>query len=370
MKIDAAVAYAGQTEFALEKIEIADPNPDEILIKISGVGVCHTDLFVRDVAGAIFTHPAVLGHEGAGTVVAVGENVSKVAAGDQVALTFRSCGECQNCSTGPSAYCENFPALNMSGCRTDGSRPLSGTAGELEGNFFGQSSFATHCLAYECNVVKVAEGIPTEIAGPLGCAVQTGAGAILNSLDAQAGSSVVILGGGPVGQSAVMAAKLRGCATIILVEPQEARRDFALAHGATHVLDPMAESDMEAALKVIVPAGLDYAFDTTGLESALEPAMASLKINGAIGLVGLSHLDANLPLKINRLSGAGIKIIGIIEGDSEPDEFLPYLMEQHLAGQLPFDDMITTYPFSEINRAIVDQHEGKCIKVVLLPDQV
>ena len=368
MKIDAAVAYVGQQDFALEQIEIAEPNADEILVKIAGVGICHTDLFIRDVAGAIFTHPAVLGHEGAGTVVAVGVNVSKVAIGDEVALTFRYCGECRNCSHGPSAYCENFPALNMSGARTDGTRPLSGNAGELEGNFFGQSSFATHCLTYESNVVKVPAGIPTHLAGPLGCAVQTGAGAILNSLDVQPGSSVVVLGGGPVGQSAVMAAKLRGCATIVLVEPQEGRRNFGLEHGATHALDPMAHDDMEAALRAILPEGFENAFDTTGLEGALEPVMAALKINGAIGLVGLSHSDADLPVKINRLAGAGVRIIGIIEGDSEPDEFLPYLMDQHLAGNLPFDDMITTYPFKDINRAIAEQHAGKCIKAVLLPE--
>ncbi len=366
MKIDAAVAYAGQAEFALEQVELADPNLDEILVKIAGVGICHTDLFMRDMAGALFTHPAVFGHEGAGTVIAIGANVRKVAVGDEVAITFRSCGECRNCSVGPAAYCENFPALNMSGARTDGTRALSGSKGALEGNFFGQSSFASHCLAYESNVVKVAKGIPTQIAGPLGCAVQTGAGAVLNSLDAQSGSSIVIMGGGPVGLSAVMAAKLRGCETIVLVEPQAARREFAEAHGATHTIDPLALDDVKAALKQIVPTGLDFAFDTTGLESVIGPAIGALKINGAIGLVGLSHKDADVPVKINRLSGAGVRIIGIIEGDSNPDDFLPYLMEQYLAGNLPFDEMITTYPFAEINRAIADQAAGKCIKAVLL----
>ncbi|MEP5938194.1 MAG: NAD(P)-dependent alcohol dehydrogenase [Erythrobacter sp.] len=368
MKIEAAIAYAGQRDFAIEPVEIADPNPDEILIKIAGVGLCHTDLFMRDMAGLIFKHPAVLGHEGAGTVVSVGSQVSKVAVGDQVAVTFRSCGACGNCQTGPAAYCENFQALNMSGQRNDGSRPLRGSTGELEGNFFGQSSFASHCLTYERNVVKVADGIPLELAGPLGCGVQTGAGAILNALDAQAGSSAMIAGGGPVGQCAIMAAKLRGCATIILVEPQAARRQFALDHGATHVIDPTAEENIEEAIRAIVPSGLNYALDTTGLESVIESAAASLKINGALGIVGLSHVDAKLPVKVNRLSGAGIRLIGIIEGDSEPDDFLPYLMEQHLAGNLPFLDMITTYPLTDINQAIADQQAGKCIKAVLLPE--
>ena len=368
MQITAAIAYAGKQDFELETVEIADPQPDEILVKIAGVGICHTDLIVRDAAGAIFDYPAVLGHEGAGSVVAIGENVRKVAVGDKVVVTFRSCGQCSNCSNGPAAYCEKFPELNMSGMRTDGSRPLSGKHGGLEGNFFGQSSFASRCLTYESNVVKIPKGVPAEIAGPLGCAVQTGAGAVLNSLDAYAGSSIAILGGGPVGQSAIMAAKLRGCETVILVEPKGERRDFAMSHGATHVVDPGNEKDLEAALRSIAPAGLDFAVDTTGLENVLTPAIAALKINGAIGLIGLSQPDADLPIKINRFSAAGIRIIGIIEGDSNPDEFLPFLMEQYLAGSLPFDDMIKTYPFAEINKAIAEQQEGKCIKAVLLPE--
>ncbi len=365
--VDAAIAYVGQSEFALEKIEIADPNPDEILVKIAGVGICHTDLFIRDVAAAIFKHPAVLGHEGAGTVVAVGSQITKVGVGDKVAVTFRSCGDCRNCTTGPAAYCQNFPALNFSGSRTDGTRPLTSAKGELEGNFFGQSSFASYCLAYERNVVKVAEGIPVELAGPLGCGVQTGAGAILNSLDVEPGSSLLIAGGGPVGQSAVMAAKMRGCSTVILVEPQASRRQFALEHGATHAFDPTGGTDIEAEVRALLPLGADYAFDTTGLESVLEVQIACLKVNGSIGMVGMSHNDAALPVKINKFTSAGIRVVGIVEGDSEPDEFLPFLMEQHLAGNLPFDKMITTYPFCDINRAIAEQHDGKCIKAVLLP---
>lgn len=367
MKIEAAVAYAGEKDFVLEKIEIADPNSDEILIEIAGVGICHTDLFIRDAAQMLFKHPAVLGHEGAGQVIAVGSDVSKVAVGDHVAITFRSCGTCGNCDDGPVAYCENFPALNFSGSRTDGTHAHSGKNGELAGNFFGQSSFATHCLAYESNVVKVAPGIATELAGPLGCGVQTGAGAILNSLDVKQGSTLLVCGGGPVGQSAVMAAKLRGCSTVILLEPQASRRDFALEHGATHVIDPATCDDVSKAVRDIVPRGLDYALDTTGLEPVIEAAIKSLKIRGAMGLLGLSHVDAALPAKINAFSSVAIRLIGIIEGDSEPDEFLPYLMEQHLAGHLPFEKMIKTYPLSDINRAIKEQHEGKCIKAVLLP---
>ena len=368
MKVEAAVAYPGLDQFTVQEIEIAEPARDEILVKIAGVGICHTDLLVREAAAMIYQNPVVLGHEGAGTVVAIGGDVTKVKVGDEVAVTFRSCGTCGNCETGPASYCENFHALNMSGTRADGTRPLQGLEGELDGNFFGQSSFASHCLTYESNVVRVADGIPTEIAGPLGCGIQTGAGAILNSLDVEPGSTLLVTGGGPVGQSAIMAAKMRGCSTIILLEPQESRRRFALQHGATHVLDPTDDIVVEEEVRKIVPAGLNYALDTTGLPSVLKSAAASLKAKGSLGMVGLSHTDEDMPVKVNQFGGQGIRVIGIIEGDSDPDEFLPYLMEQHLAGNLPFDDMITTYPFSEINEAIADQHQGKCLKAVLLPD--
>lgn len=367
MKIEAAVAYPDQSDFTIQAVELAEPQADEILVEIAGVGICHTDILVRAAASMLYKHPVVLGHEGAGTVAAVGSNVSKVAVGDKVAVTFRSCGTCDNCETGPAAYCENFQALNMSGARADGSYPLKGPEGALAGNFFGQSSFATHCLTYESNVVKVADGIPVELAGPLGCGIQTGAGAMLNSLDVEAGSAVMVTGGGPVGQSAVMAAKLRGCDPIILIEPMAQRRQFALDHGATHAIDPMAVESVTDEVRKIAPGGLNYALDTTGLADVLESAAACLKVKGALGMVGLSSANADMPVKINQFSGVGIRVIGIIEGDSQPDEFLPYLMEQHLAGNLPFDDMITTYPFSEINRAIAEQHDGKCIKAVLLP---
>ncbi|MEP4784687.1 MAG: NAD(P)-dependent alcohol dehydrogenase [Erythrobacter sp.] len=367
MRISAAIAFKDKKDFQIQEIEMADPQPDEILVKIAGVGICHTDLFVRDMAAHIFQNPAVLGHEGAGIVESVGAGVTKVKVGDKVAVTFRSCGTCGNCESGPVAYCENFPALNMSGKRSDGSRPLSNEDGELEGNFFGQSSFATHCLTYESNVVKVADGIAVELAGPLGCGIQTGAGSILNSLDVERASTVIIFGGGPVGQSAVMAAKMRGCSTVILVEPQAARRDFAMQYGATDVIDPTAVEDLAKAAMEIVPRGLDYALDTTGLEPVVEAAIDSLKIKGELGMLGLSHVDAPMPAKVNTFSGRGVRVIGIIEGDSNPDEFLPFLMKEHLAGNLPFDQMIKTYPFTQINQAIAEQHDGKCIKAVLLP---
>src|SRR5690606_35944525 len=157
------------------------------------------------------------------------------------------------------AYCYTMPMLNYAGMRPDGTKALHGAGEDVASHFFGQSSFATHCITYERNVVKVPEGFPLELAGPLGCGIQTGAGGIMNSLACQKGSSVLILGGGAVGLSAVMGAVVQGCETIIVLEPHQGRRELARELGATHTLDPAEAKDLAAAVRAILPVGIDYA---------------------------------------------------------------------------------------------------------------
>src|SRR5215469_11917966 len=178
----AAVASQPGADFSLETVELDAPRDDEILVRIAGVGICHTDLSARD--HRMLLLPAVLGHEGSGVVERVGSDVTKVAPGDSVALTFRSCGECRNCRVGEPSYCLNFMMLNFGGGRPDGSKAITRGGGEaLSSNFFGQSSFATYALAYESNVVKLPPDLPVALMGPLGCGIQTGAGGILRSLN-------------------------------------------------------------------------------------------------------------------------------------------------------------------------------------------
>jgi aryl-alcohol dehydrogenase len=308
----------------------------------------------------------VLGHEGSGIVEAVGSAVRKVVPGDRVALTFRSCGACPRCDTGDAAYCHTMPLLNFSGIRPDGSRALSDGGQPVGSNFFGQSSFATHALAYERNVIKVPEGLPLEIMGPLGCGVQTGAGGIMRSLACKAGSSLLITGGGPVGLSAVMGAKIQGCGTIIVTEPHAARRALALEFGATHVIDPATSPELDKAVREILPVGVDYAFDTTGVPGVQQAVMKALAPKAVFGIVGVAPPETPLPGDVNTAMTFGHTVKGIIEGDSDPDAFLPELIAHYRAGRLPFDRMVRTYPFAQINEAIEAQHRGECIKVVLL----
>jgi aryl-alcohol dehydrogenase len=217
--------------------------------------------------------------------------------------------------------------------------------------------------------VKVAADLPLEWLGPLGCGVQTGAGAVINVFAARKGSSILIVGGGSVGLSAVMAARIRGCSTIILIEPHASRRMLAEEFGATHCLDPADIADLASALRAIVPMGVDQAFDTTGIPAMLEVAMAVLGSRGALGVVAGSAAPggAGLPGDINRLVTMGQTVRGIVEGDSNPDSFIPELISHFRAGRLPFDRMIRTYKLDAINEAIDDSLCGRVIKAVLIP---
>lgn len=364
MKVQAAVAVGAGKPFDLKTLELDEPRDDEVVVRIVGVGVCHTDLVFKD-AEAI-APPVVLGHEGSGIVEKVGTNVAKVAPGDRVAITFRSCGTCARCQSGDPAYCLTMPMLNYIGMRPDGTKALKGEGGPVGSNFFGQSSFATYAIAYERNLVKAPDDLPLELLGPLGCGIQTGAGGIMRSLACEAGSTLLITGGGPVGLSAVMGGKIQGCSRIILVEPHADRRALALEFGATDVIDPAAQPDLAAAVRALLPQGVDYAFDTTGVPAVQAATMGCLAPKAVYGIVGITPPGVPAPGDLSTIMTFGYTIKGIIEGDSDPDVFLPELMELHRQGRLPFDRMIKTFPFSRINEAIEAQHRGECVKVVLL----
>lgn len=367
MRITAALAPEPRAPFQIVELDLDEPRDDEVLVRIAGVGMCHTDLVAQ--AGVLpLKLPAVLGHEGSGIVERVGTAVRKVKPGDAVVLTFMACGRCPACSRRASAYCQSMRELNFGGSRTDGSPTLRRSGSLVSGSFFGQSSFASHALAHEANVVKVLDGVPLQIAGPLGCGVQTGAGAVMRSMRCEPGSTLAVLGGGAVGLSAVMGAVVQGCTTIVVVEPHADRRELALSLGATHVIDPAAASELASAVRAILPAGVDYVLDTSGHATALQAVPQMLAARGTFGFVGLpAARETVLPGLLVEVMRGGFTYRGIVEGDSEPDEFIPQLMRLHTEGRLPFDRLVKTYPLAAINEAIADQHRGACVKAVLIP---
>lgn len=367
MDITAAVARVPGSDFTLEAASLDAPRADEVRVRIVGVGLCHTDLIARDQFIPI-PLPAVLGHEGAGIVEAVGSAVTKVKPGDRVVMSFSSCGHCARCDEHLPSYCRQFPALNYAGARPDGSSGLSIGGQPVSANFFGQSSFASHALTFERNLVRIDDpDAPLEILGPLGCGFQTGAGGVMRSLACPAGSTIAIFGGGPVGLSAVIGAVIQGCSTIILVEPVAARRALGVELGATHVIDPAA-GDVAAAIRAVLADGVEFAFETSGRVAVVEAALASLASHGLLGIVGVPpNPQDSLTINLASAITYGHRIHGIIEGDSDLDNFIPELVALHRAGRFPIDRLVRTFPLDQINEAIAAQHRGECVKAVLIP---
>jgi aryl-alcohol dehydrogenase len=359
----AAIVRGKGTPFVIEDVRIGPPTADEVLVRVLAVGICHTDAIVRDQYYP-FPLPGVLGHEGSGIVEDVGANVTNVACGDHVVMTFMSCGQCRQCQRGETAYCNDFFMLNVGGARKDGSTGTSDAQGHvLHDHFFGQSSFGTHAVAHSRNVIKVPKDVPLEILGPLGCGIQTGAGAILNALAVGAGDSVAVFGVGGVGLSAVMAARAAGATTIIALDVIQSRLKLALELGATHIVNSSKEDAVEAVRKIC--GGVDYSLDTSGKPTVLRQAIDALGIRGTCGIVGAPPLGTEASFDINSLMIPGRSIRGICEGDSLAAVFIPQLIELHRQGRFPFDRLIKFYEFDEINAAIDDAAKGVTIKPVL-----
>jgi aryl-alcohol dehydrogenase len=366
MHISAAVVQEVGAPFTLAEVELQDPAPDEVVVQIAGAGICHTDIAVKE-GHLPFPLPGVLGHEGSGTVVSIGADVTTVAVGDPVAMSFNSCGRCPRCAKAEPAYCHNFLEYNFGGVRRDGSSGLATAGTKLGANFFGQSSLASHALAHVRNVVKLPPEAPVELVGPLGCGIQTGAGAVMNSLDVAPGSTVVVAGAGAVGLSAVMAAVVRDAGQIIAVDLHESRRTLAAELGATHAIDPQA-GPLADQIREISPGGADYAIDTTAVTPVVEQLLASLGMRGMLGLIGVpADPAATFSIGLFQPPLLGLTIRGIVEGDSDPQTFIPYLLDLHRQGKFPFDKLITTMPLAQINEAVAAQHRGEVLKAVLLP---
>jgi aryl-alcohol dehydrogenase len=363
MKIQAAVVRQPGKPLVMETVEIEMPRPTEVRVRVVATGVCHTDMVTRD--GHLPTPmPVVLGHEGAGVVEAVGSAVTKVAVGDHVVMSFNSCGCCPSCRDNEPAYCHEFFPRNFFATRADGSSGLSKDGEKIYANFFGQSSFATHALCHERNVVKVRADAPLELLGPLGCGVLTGAGAVMNSLQVTAGKSIAVFGTGSVGLSAVMAARAVGATTIIAIDMNEERLKFARTVGATHTINPKSE-DAVARIMEITGAGANFSLDTTAIMAVVRQAVLCLAPRGACGILGAAPMGTELQLDEVHLMSGGRRLVGIVEGSANPDTFIPTLIELHSRGQFPFDRMVRFYPFEQINEAIADSEQGRTIKPIV-----
>ncbi len=359
MSATAAVTATKGAPFELQDLELGDPRPDEVVIRVVASGICHTDLICRDQWYPV-PLPAVLGHEGAGIVEAIGDQVTKLAVGDRVGMSFDSCGRCATCQRGKPAYCHRFFEHNFASSRADGSSAF----GEVHAHFFGQSSFATRSIARERSVVKIDGAIPLEVAAPFGCGIQTGAGAVFNSLAVPAGSSLAVFGTGTVGITAIIAGAVAGATTIVGIDVQASRLALAQELGATHVVDATSVDPVEA-VRAITGGGADFSLETSGSPAVLRQCVDCLTPTGVAGVIGAPAFGTEVALDVNTILTGGRVVRGIVEGDSVPDLFLPKLVRLWEQGRFPVDRLMRFYDFDDIEQAAHDAESGRTVKAVL-----
>jgi aryl-alcohol dehydrogenase len=357
----AAVLTAFRSELEIRDVLVEEPRADEIRIRLVATGICHTDQVMAD--GALRAGPpVVLGHEGAGVVEAVGSAVTTHAVGDHVVLSFAFCGHCNACSEGTPSYCDDFMRRNFSCCRADGSSAFAGDQ-SVRSHFFGQSSFATYSVCDPRNAIVVTKDVPLELLGPLGCGIQTGAGAVINALKMGSASTFAVFGAGAVGLSAILAARVVGATTIIAVDRNAARLELAATLGATDCV-LVGEEDSADHIRQIAPKGVRFTLDTTGVSNVARTAINVLAPRGVCGVVAGAP-GFEVPVSLNYMFVGGRSIRGITEGDAVPSSFIPYLIELYQQQRFPFDKMLQFFSLNDINAAMEKAAQGEVVKPVI-----
>jgi aryl-alcohol dehydrogenase len=361
MKVTAAVARDAGQPLSIEELEIADLGADEVRVRMVATGICHTDATAR--AGAYpIALPAVFGHEGAGVVDEVGAAVNGLEVGDHVVLAPASCGVCKPCLSGQMAYCANYIDQNLSGRRT--ARSADGRS--VATHFFGQSSFSTYANVVARCAVKVDPEVPLEMLGSFGCGLQTGAGAVLNDLRPRAASSLAVIGTGAVGSASIMAAAIAGCTTIVAVDLHDSRLELARELGATDTVNSGTTDMREELLRITGGEGVDYVVDTTAVPAVLNQAARSLAVRGTIVAVGNTTFGTEAPFEIGESQVKGWTFTMNVQGSSIYPIFIPQLVELWKQGRFPFEKLVQTYPFAEIEQGFKDSASGTTIKPILV----
>ncbi|MBW8751694.1 MAG: NAD(P)-dependent alcohol dehydrogenase [Propionibacteriales bacterium] len=361
MRTTVAVVNEQGGDFSLEEVDLEGPRSDEVLVRMVATGLCHTDITMKGFLPAEM-FPNVFGHEGAGVVEEVGADVSGIEVGDHVVMSFRSCRTCAKCSAGLVGYCESTLLLNYMGLRMDGSTSYTRDGSPVFGSFFGQSSLSRHAIAYADNCVVVDKSLDLTRLAPYGCGFQTGAGTVLNVLQPGADDSLAVFGVGAVGLAALAAARYAGAGTLVAVDPLAARRDIAERFGAIGV-DPTDASVVDR-VRELTGGGASYAIDTTAIPAVVKQAQQALAVRGTLVALGLGPEEYTLDA-IDLLQN-GKTVMASVEGDSDPQEMVPRLIAMHAAGDFDLDDLVTTYPFEEINSAVADVLAGKVVKPLLV----
>lgn len=367
MEVTAAVLDDVDASFRVQDLDLDEPGPGEAVVRIVATGICHTDEVTRR-GDLPMPYPAVLGHEGAGEVIAIGEGVTQVQVGDHVVIGWPSCGTCRNCRDREPRYCARLGEALCGGARLLG--PRAGTSalhardgGRVHSHFFGQSSFATHSLVWAEALVVVPESAPLELLGPLACGISTGAGAVFNTLRPGAGSSLVVYGVGAVGLAAVVAARLTPATVIIAVDRHDSRLRLATELGATHTINA-SDADAVAEVHRICDGPADFALECTGVIAVVRQAADSVGMLGTCVLIGGAPAGAEFSLD-HLTTLWGKRIVGTLGGSGRSDTLIPTLVELHAQGRFPFERLVKFYELDQIEQALEDALSGTVLKPVL-----
>jgi S-(hydroxymethyl)glutathione dehydrogenase/alcohol dehydrogenase len=345
----------------VEEITLKPLASDQVRVRIAASGVCHSDLSLAN-GDLPFPAPAVLGHEGAGVVEDVGDDVSHVAPGDHVVIAWTAaCGDCWFCRAGEVHLCERAiaDAYSMPYATDASGSPLVAA--------MGVSSFATATNCLGRAVVKIDPAVPFEVAALVGCGVATGAGAAMNTVAVPEGASVAVFGLGGVGLAALLGAAFRGAAQIIAIDPVAERRATARDLGATDDIDPAATDPVVAVQELTGGRGVDIAFEVVGRSAIVEQAYRATRRGGTTCIVGAARPDDRLTLSPFDFMFTGKRLVGCQYGSTVPNRDFPSLLDLWRDGKLPLDRLVTKrIGLADINQAFADMTAGEGVRSVIV----
>lgn len=363
MRITAALVEELDGPFVLTELDLDDPGPGEVLVKLTATGICHTDGITRH-GDLPFPLPGVLGHEGAGTVAATGPGVTDFAEGDPVVIGWPSCGACRHCRAGEPRYCLRLGEVLVSGGRLDGGPALHRLDGRpVSSHFFGQSSFATYALTTAAALVRVPDGLPLALMGPLACGISTGAGAVFNTVRPVPGTQIAVFGAGTVGLAAIMSARNSPATRIIAVDRNESRLRIAAELGATNTVNAAADDPVKA-IHDLCGGPADYSLECTGVISVVRQAADSVGMLGTCLLIGGAPAGAEFSLD-HLTTLWGKRIVGVLGGSGRSDELMTTIMSLYAQGRFPFDRLVQYFDLADVQTALEQSYAGEVIKPVL-----
>jgi alcohol dehydrogenase len=362
----AAPPYAESRPLRIQEVELDPPGPGEVLVRIAAAGLCHSDLSVIN-GDRPRPLPMVLGHEAAGIVEEVGPGVDDLARGDHVVLVFMpSCGHCLPCMEGRPALCEPGAAANGAGTLLSGARRLR-RDGEPVNHHVGVSAFAEYATVSRRSLVKIDPELPLDEAALFGCAVLTGAGAVINTAGVRPGQTVAVVGLGGVGLCALLAAVACGSREIVAVDLLPEKLAFARQLGATVTFDARDERVAEA-IREATRGGVDFAFELAGSAKALELAWAITRRGGTTITAGLPHPSARLSVPIVQLVAEERALKGSYIGTAVPARDVPRLIDLFRKGRLPVDRLVSgRLSLDEINEGFDRLARGQAIRQIVAP---